>query len=390
MIDAILGGRVLTPSRTLAPLDVQLDGDRIAAVHPAGTLRPSSKSLSARGAIVSPGLIDTHVHGGKGVNFMELGDRAATVADHLAAGGVTACLATTASTDPDRQLSSLRDLAGRHDLDGRVELLGIHLEGPFLAPDQRGVHRIEHLRAPTRAEIDAILRESRGRLRVVTLAPELAGADSAIPVLVTARVTVSVGHSGTGFRGAQQAFQAGASRVTHCFNALPGIHHRRPGPVVAAIEDPGVVLEVIGDGLHVAPEVIAWLWRQVGTRRLVLVSDGVDVAGLADGRHRRWEGTEVVLRDGESRTAEGGLAGGTDRLAEVVGGLVHGGRLPLTAALSMASETAADSVGHGHRKGRLRPGYDADLVLLEETDLSVRSTIRAGCITYERTTGAQT
>lgn len=383
MVDLVRGGRVLTPSRRLETLDVVLDGGRIAALVPAHTAPESADVLDAQGCLVSPGFIDTHVHGGHGHNFMELDDGAAAVAGHLAQGGVTACVAATASTDPGTLLQSVSDLAGRHELDASVELLGIHLEGPFLSESHRGVHHLEYLRPPQLDEVDRLIEAAHGRLTYVTLAPELPGAELAVDRLRGAGVIVSLGHSGSTYEQAREAFARGIGRVTHCFNALPPIHHRSPGPIIAALSDPSVHVEIVGDGRHVDSTMVGWVWRQVGDR-LVLVTDGVDAAGLPDGNYRRWEGTEIVLKGDSSQTLNGGPAGGAKRLAACVRDLVLGGHLPLEAGLVAASESPARSIGVDDRKGRLQPGHDADIVLLDETTLEVRATLRAGTLTYHQ------
>ena len=383
MIDAIVGGRVLMTDRTLQPFDVLIDRGRIQGLVKTGAQTfTDSEVLDAAGGVVSAGFIDTHVHGGRGHNFMNLGDGSPSVAAHLAAAGVTSCLATTVTTGVASLAQSIEDLAARTDLDGAVDLLGIHLEGPFLDAAHRGVHPAEHLRPPSQTELDNLLHLADGRLRIATLAPELPGAELAIRRLVEAGVTVSLGHSGISHDGAVLAFQTGVGRVTHCFNGLPPIHHRAPGPIVAALTNPSVHIELVGDGEHVDPEVVRWVWQQIGTDRLVLVSDGVDVSGLPDGPHHRWEGTPVLLQDGVSRTPTGGLAGGTKGLARCVRDLVRAGALPLADALCAASETPARSIGIEGVKGRILPGHDADLVVLD-SDLNLRATVHAGTLTYQ-------
>ena len=382
MVDAVVGGRVLMPDHSLQRRDVVIAQGKIQGLsEPGAHACGGSELLDATGCVVSPGFVDTHVHGAGGHNFMDLAGGASTVAHHLAAAGVTSCLAATATTDPTTLARAVADLAGRAGVDGKVDLLGIHLEGPFLAEAQRGVHRAEHLRPPTRSEVDHLLHAAGDRLQVVTLAPELPGGHDAVRRLVDAGVTVALGHSSATYDDAARAFSTGVSRVTHCFNALPPIHHRAPGPIVAALTDTTVYVELVGDGRHVSPEVVRWTWQQVGSSRLVLVSDGVDVAGLPDGRHHRWEGTPVVLRDGVSRTLDGGLAGGVKGLAACVRDLVLAGALPLADALVCASETPARSLGVQGAKGRILPGQDADLVVLAP-DLGVLATVNAGSVTY--------
>ncbi len=385
MLDVVVGGRVLMPDRSLRAREITIDEGRIVSLLEPGSIPLDEREgmLDASGCVVSPGFIDTHVHGAGGSNFMDLdGGGVSTVAHHLAAAGVTSCVATTTSTDPGSLAKAVEKLALQHGLDQQIDLLGIHLEGPFLADSHRGVHRAEHLRPPTQTEVDHLLELADQRLRIVTLAPELPGAHSVIRRLVKEGVAVSLGHSACTHSQATQAFASGVSRVTHCFNALEPIHHREPGPVVAALTDSAVRVELIGDGRHVSPEVVRWTWQQIGTDRLVLVSDGVDVAGLPDGQHRRWEGTPVQLRDGVSSTLAGKLAGGTKGLGACVRDLVRVGALPMTDALACASETPARSLGLESTKGRVLPGHDADLVVLDP-DLEVRATVHGGTVTYK-------
>ena len=184
---------------------------------------------------------------------------------------------------------------------------------------------------------------------------------------------VSLGHSGASYEQAGEAVRCGVTRGTHLFNALPGIHHRDPGPIVALLEEEAFV-ELIGDGRHVHLPLVGLVARVVGPHRVVLISDGTDVAGQSDGRYRRWEGTEVVLTDGQARTTTGGLAGSTIRLDEAVRNLVQRLGMSVPDALTMASFTPARSIGMEHRKGSIAAGKDADLVVLTE-DLEILVTV---------------
>ncbi|PSL00681.1 amidohydrolase family protein [Murinocardiopsis flavida] len=256
-----------------------------------------------------------------------------------------------------------------------MALAGIHLEGPFINPAASGVHRRADLRPPVRGELTRLHDAARGALRVVTLAPELPGGLAAVEHLTGLGVTVSVGHSTADFAQAAAAFDAGARRVTHCFNALPPVRGREPGAVLAALLDDRVGIEVIADGRHLAAPVLDLVHRVAGPARVIAVSDGSDVAGLPDGPARRWEGTEVVLSAEGISTPDGGLAGGAHALDRAVATLCAAG-VPLPDALAAASSAPAHH--HGlHTKGRLEPGCDADVVVLTPA-LRVAATIAAG------------
>lgn len=242
------GGRVLWPDGTLAPGTLVLDGERIAdlrateiratetrATDPgtAGALPDAAdRVVDVTGCVVAPGFLDTHVHGGLGANFMAADDDALRrISTWLAAGGVTSCLAATASVGLDRLGTSLRGLSGRRGRLGGdgVELLGTHLEGPFISPQFSGVHRPEHLLAPTPEALEAILTAAGDSLRVVTLAPELPGGLDAVATLTAAGIQVSLGHTAATYGEARQAVELGLRRVTHLFNALPRSTTEPPG-----------------------------------------------------------------------------------------------------------------------------------------------------------------
>lgn len=378
------GGRVLWPDGTLAPGTLVLDGERIAELRAAwpgsGTLPEAADlHLDVTGCVVAPGFVDTHVHGGLGANFMAADDDAVRrISTWLAAGGVTSCLAATASVGLDRLETSLRGLSGRRGRLGGdgVQLLGTHLEGPFISPRFSGVHRPEHLLAPTPEAVEAILTAAGDSLRVVTLAPELPGGLDAVATLTAAGVRVSLGHTAATYDEARQAVELGLRRVTHLFNALPPIHHRAPGPIPAVLTDARVDLELVADGIHLAPEMIRFATDVAGADRIILVSDGTDVAGLPAGPQRRWEGTEVEVGEDAARTTTGRVAGSVARLGDGVRIAVRRAGIGLATALRMASANPARSLGLTDR-GKLAPGMLADVVVLGP-ELDVQATFVHG------------
>jgi N-acetylglucosamine-6-phosphate deacetylase len=274
----------------------------------------------------------------------------------------------------------LTSVAGLAQLVGPVEdgaeLLGIHLEGPFLNPARRGVHPAENLCAPTAERVEELLQAAHGSIRLCTIAPELPGAREAIAQLVAAGVRTSLGHTDASFDQTVEALDVGARRATHLFNAMPPVHHRRPGPVPALLADPRVYLELIADGVHVDPNLVRVLMCASDLAgRIVLVSDGTDVAGLPDGQHRRWEGTEVVVREGRSYTTEGSVAGSTSTLMDCVRVAASAG-VPVATALAAASHAPARSLGLTDR-GHVQAGCWADLLILDD-QLNIDMTILHG------------
>ncbi|BAD40265.1 N-acetylglucosamine-6-phosphate deacetylase [Symbiobacterium thermophilum] len=388
---ALTGGRVLTPGRELVPATLLIEGTEVAGLAaPGEALPPYAQTIDVSGCLVAPGFIDTHVHGGMGCNFM-LGtpEALAVISARLVQGGTTACLATTTSA-PARDIAVALDTiarASRAPRPGQVEILGAHLEGPFINPEKAGSQARQHLRPPEPAAVQALWEAAGGALRVVTIAPELPGAGEAIRYLAGMGVQVSLGHSAATYEEAREALGWGVRRATHLYNAMPALQHRRPGAAAALLEDPRVFVELTVDGHHVHPAMVALTYRLVGPERLVLVTDGVDVAGLEDGTYTRWEGTPVRLQGGECRTESGSLAGSTLRLDQAVRNMVRFAGVPVAEALRMASETPAQALGID-RKGRLAPGKDADVVVLSE-DLEAILTIARGHVVYDGRPGGR-
>lgn len=340
------------------------DGDTITET---GSGRPPEPSgavdrIDVSGNWLVPGFIDLHCHGGGGHSFDNDADEIlAAIATHRAHGTTRSVLSLVAN--PLAQLrASLAVIAELTDSDPTI--LGSHLEGPFLAEGKRGAHNPAYLRAPLPYELEELIGASRETLRQLTIAPELEGSLEAIDVLVEAGVAVAIGHTEADFALAQESFDRGARILTHAFNAMNGIHHRAPGPIVAAFEDERVTIELILDGLHVHPDVAGMVFR-AAPGRIALVTDAMAAAGATDGDYPL--GTlNVTVRDGLA------VLRGTDTIA--------GSTLTLDAALRNAIELAgvhpvdavaalttvpARALGLDHRLGRLASGYAADAVILD-------------------------
>jgi N-acetylglucosamine-6-phosphate deacetylase len=322
----------------------------------------------AAGAWLAPGFVDIHGHGGGGASYDDGADaiRAAR-AVHRAHGTTRAVVSlVTASID---------DLAARAAMVADVAasdatILGSHLEGPFLDVGHKGAHTPSLLRAPDAATIDRLLEAGAGTVRQVTLAPELAGGMAAVRQLATAGVAVAIGHTDADQATARRAFDAGATILTHAFNAMHGIHHRAPGPVVEALDDDRVTLEVIADGTHVHPDVIRLL-AAGAPGRIALITDAMAAAGAPDGDYELG-GLAVTVSDGVARLAGGGaIAGSTLTQDAAIRLMVERVRMPLAEAVAAATAVPAAAVGVGDRFGSLTPGHAADAVLLDDA-LTVR------------------
>jgi N-acetylglucosamine-6-phosphate deacetylase len=242
---------------------------------------------------------------------------------------------------------------------------GIHLEGPWLAPGQRGAHAPDALRDPHPEEIEELLRAGRGTVRMVTLAPERPGGLDAVRQLAAAGVKVAVGHTDADYEQTREAVEAGATVATHLFNAMPAVHHRRPGPVPALLEDERVTVEVVADGLHVHPAILRWVLRTAGPARVALVTDAMSAAGVGDGRYRLG-GLPVDVRRGVARLSDGTIAGSLATSAQLFATArkaLGDDDEALRAASRICSATPAAALGLEGR-GALEAGRRADLVLV--------------------------
>ncbi len=377
---AIINGTVYTPDHVLAPGTVLIEEERITAVGSADglTAPPGAEVIDAKGMAVVPGFIDLHLHGLMGHDAM--GPDLAQVIHDLPAFGVTAFLGTTLTLPRDETLAALEAMAEvlGTPLSG-AQCVGIHLEGPFLSPDRPGMATPDWFEPLTWEGFQTFQRAARGHICMVTFAPEVGEAMACIPRLIGAGVVPVIGHSNATFEQVAQAVQLGLSHATHTFNAMRPLHHREPGVVGAVMYFDQIVAQLIADGVHVHPAVMAILLRVKGLERVALVSDAAPLAGLPDGEYE-WEHKSVFVRDGSCRLADGTLAGAHSLLDTGVRNLVSLVGLSLEQALAPATRVPARILGL--RKGRLTAGYDADVVLLD-SDLRPALTLVKGEIVFD-------
>jgi N-acetylglucosamine-6-phosphate deacetylase len=318
--------------------------------------------LDGGGHWLTPGFIDLHGHGGGGHAFDDgPAEIRAALATHRRRGTTRSVVSLVANPLDalERSLAGIADIAERDPL-----VLGSHLEGPYLASARRGAHSPDHVRSPEPAEVERLIAASRGTLRQITIAPELPGALESIDVLTAAGVTVAVGHTEATFDQATEAFHRGARLLTHAFNAMSGIHHRRPGPVVAAMENPLVTLELILDGLHVHPSVARLLFAGA-PGRVALVTDAMAAAGSEDGDYRLGD-LNVTVKDGRALlSGTGTIAGSTLTQDAALRIAITGAGVAPEAAVAALTLVPARALGIEAQYGLLKPGHVADAVLFD-------------------------
>ncbi|MGG7306784.1 N-acetylglucosamine-6-phosphate deacetylase [Curtobacterium sp. AB451] len=340
-------------------------GDRIHAVG-SGSEGPTATSVDEvvdlGDAVLVPGFIDLHGHGGGGVAYEDEAVGAALTV-HRSHGTTRSVLSLVANPVPalTASLDRIRAVMADDPL-----VLGVHLEGPFLSPHNKGAHNESFLIDPSPAAVEALLEAGEGVIRQVTVAPELPGALDAVRRFVAAGVTVAVGHTVGTYDQARAAFDAGATLLTHAFNAMPGLHHRAPGPIGAAVADDRVTLELILDAVHVHPVVADTLLR-AAPGRVALITDAMGAAGAADGSYRLGS-LDVTVTEGVAHVAGTNTIAGSTLTQDVAlrNAVSLAGRT-LPEAVAALTSVPATALGLGDRMGRLAPGYAADLVALSPT-----------------------
>ena len=358
------GGTRVDERGEVADAWVLFDGDTIAAVGTGPETPAAAATVELDGAIITPGFVDLHGHGAGGHAYDDGGSElAAALAVHRAHGTTRSVVSIV--THPLAELRErLAEVAVLTASDPLV--LGSHVEGPFLSHGRRGAHDPALLRDPDQAAIEHLLEAAAGTMRQITLAPELTGGLDGVRQLTAAGVIVAVGHTEADLELTRQAFDAGARILTHAFNAMPGIHHRDPGPVVAALDDDRITLELVLDGHHVHPDVAEVLFR-AAPGRVALITDSMAAAAAADGDYRLGS-LNVSVREGLAvLSGTSTLAGSTLTQDAALRLAVDRVGLTLPQAIAALTSVPARALGLGARLGLLEPGYAADVVVLDET-----------------------
>ncbi|RUQ05080.1 MULTISPECIES: N-acetylglucosamine-6-phosphate deacetylase [Microbacterium] len=318
-------------------------------------------AVAGAGALLTPGFVDIHGHGGAGAAYDDGVDAIRTGRDlHREHGTTRAVISLVTGTIDDlaRSVALIATLT-RTDPD----VLGSHLEGPFLDPGHHGAHEPSLLRHPVPADVARLLDAGEGTVRQVTIAPELPGGIDAVRQIVAAGAAAAVGHTDADAAMAVAAFEAGASLLTHAFNAMPGIHHRAPGPVLAAAADHRVILEAIADDVHLDPHVVKLVF-DAAPQRVALITDAMAAAGSADGKYDLGA-VKVTVENGVARADDTGSIAGSTLTQDVALQRAVAAGVPLPEVVRALTETPARAIGRDAHLGALRPGLLGDAVLLD-------------------------
>ena len=384
----IINGTIITPFHLVSGKAIIVEKGRIREIVnkeelSAATLT-GAEVIEGKDKYIVPGYIDIHVHGGGGSDVMD-GDYEAInqVAIAHSHFGTTSFLPTTMTMSKDKIIRSLRSIckAVKKGTAG-AEILGIHMEGPYINPEKKGAQKEDDIKKISIEEFLEFNQASGNLIRLVTIAPEMPGAIGLIKYLYKQGIVASVGHTNATYVQTQAGIQAGLSHVTHTFNAMRELHHREPGVVGAALTSPELTVEVIADGIHIHPIVLKILTKIKESEKVVLITDAMRAAGLKEGTYDLG-GQEVIVTKGQARLKDGTLAGSVLTMDKAVKNMVNKIGIQLPKAIQMASFNPARSIGIDDKKGSLEPGKDADIVILNK-NLETELTIVAGKIVYRR------
>jgi N-acetylglucosamine-6-phosphate deacetylase len=377
-------GRALTPTAQITDAGILIRDGVIeeVALREGMRLPGGAEEISATDKTAIPGFVDVHIHGAGGRDVMEGSAEAlAGVSTTVARHGTTSFVATTVTASPEDTIRSVEGISHyisqQHETDdARAEVLGIHFEGPFLSPARPGVHPPEWLKLPSAELLDKFLQAAAGKAQILTIAPELLGAMPCIDAARNAGMVVAMGHTDATYEQARAAIAHGVHHAVHVYNAMRPFSHRDSGVIGAVFTSPEVSAELIADGVHVDETAMKVLIQAKGPEHMILISDGISATGMLDGNYKLGK-LEVTMSNGICRNSEGKLAGSTLTLDRALRNIVGLG-VPLPDAVRMLTLNPAALLGIEFKKGALRVGADADIVLIDEslrlTNVWVRGT----------------
>ncbi len=380
----LAGGTVYTPLQELPQTSVAIDDGRIARVAPDANLTDfaaAAETIDVSGCIVCPGFIDMHVHGALGASFRSpAAEDISKVTAYRATTGTTGLLATIGTSSWDDTVAALKAVVHAAAAPTGSQLLGVHMEGPYLSPERPGAMRIPLMREPSVDEVAALQDTAQGMIKSMTLAPEREGGLALAAYLAQHDIIPSIGHSDATFEEVAAAVRSGVRQATHTFNAMRPLHHRDPGTVGGIMAHPEITAELIGDGAHVDPQAGKLLIAAKGWERVALVTDGVEFSGLPAGRYERANGVSVTVSEILATRDDGTITGSSSSMNRNVSVYVQAG-IPLPHVLAMASYVPARQLGLSDRKGIIQAGADADIAVLSR-DFRVMLTVVGGAIVY--------
>ena len=385
MRTAVTGGRLIVPDRSIQdPIVVFEDGVITQIGQRADVEVPKGRRLDFPGCVLAPAFFDIHIHGSAGRDVMEgTPDAFSAIGRFLARHGVGAFLATTVTAPIDTTLRSLEGMSAAigSDRDG-ARPLGIHIEGPFLSPHKKGAHPEQFLQKPSVELFHRMWQAAHGKIRLMTIAPELSGAEELISHAVRLGVRVSLGHSNADTAAARAGVRAGAVTATHTFNAMRQFDHRDPGLLGEVLANDNLFAELICDGLHVHPNAVRIYWKAKGPDRAMLITDAMSAAGMPDGTYKLGE-LDVRVVNGKCVIGEDTLAGSTLTLDRGVSNFAEFTGATIDDVSKLVSRNPARMTGFEAEAGSLVVGRSADITVLSANNEVVETILRGRpCVNF--------
>ena len=333
--------------------------------------------VDASGCYVIPGLVDLHFHGSAGADISD-GDLAGLhkMGAYEASRGITALCPATMTLPEDVLMRAAQAASAYEPAADEAALVGINMEGPFISPSKVGAQNPDYVRNPSAEEFRRLQEAAGGLFKLVDIAPEEPGAEEFIREMAD-EVRISLAHTCTDYDTAVRAFELGARQLTHLDNAMDPMHHRKPGPIPAAVEHGEVTAEIIADGVHIHPAMVRLAFQLFGDDRMILISDTLRAAGLEDGTYDLG-GQDVTVRGPVATIDNGALAGSVSDLMRCLTVAVRDMGIPLASAVKAASANPARALGLDAERGAIEPGKVADAVLLDKETLDLRAVVLRG------------
>ncbi len=384
----LINASVLSQDGMIEKGYILIKDGKIAETGPISSLPQHQAEVVAlpEDSTIVPGFIDVHIHGAGGADTMDATtDALTTMASILPEEGTTSFLATTITQEQKAIMNALENAAEyieHHNQPGKAEVLGLHLEGPFINESRKGAQPAQHILTPDIEQFMRMQEASGNNIRLVTLAPEKENGNKLIAYLAENDVIASVGHSDATYGQMAEAVKAGATHVTHLFNGMRGMHHRDPGVAGAALLFEELKIEMIADGIHVVPEMVDLSIRAKGTDGVILITDSMRAKCLKSGTYDLG-GQEVSVADGKALLADGTLAGSILKMKDALKNMMEYTGISLEEAVKLASENPARQLKVFDRKGSIASGKDADLVVLDRNHQVAMSFCR-GVPSYTR------
>lgn len=373
--------RILMETDEISNGYIKVNNGKIEAILDQAPNTDGYQVIDGKGLTAVPGFIDTHIHGANGADVMDATpDAIETMAKALPKEGTTSFLATTITQSESQIEAALKNVGNYQNRKGQAEVLGVHLEGPFISKKHAGAQPEKYIQAPDKEKFNNWQSLAKNKIKTITIAPELDLKGDFIQLLRSQGVNVSAGHTDAGIDDMKQAIKYGVNQVTHLANAMTGIHHRDIGVVGAAFLLDQLKAELIADGIHVSPEMIELIYQQIGSERLMLITDALRAKCLQPGSYDLG-GQSVTVNEKKAVLSDGTLAGSILKMIDAAKNISTYTNASMTEITRMTAENPAKQLGIFERKGSIAIGKDADIVLIDP-EWAVHYTICNGVIAY--------